>query len=170
MKRVVVDTNVAVVANGASDPQTERAASQNCRLKAVERLLEAVRHDCVFVDLEGEIEREYRRHLSPRGQPGVGDQFYLHVLNSSPGRVERIPLPRRADGEFAALPQALAASRFDPSDRKFAALAKAARASVINAVDSDWIEHAQTLRRVAIRVENICGCERRAWFESSERP
>ena len=56
-----------------------------CRLAAVEFLQEVLVRGCVVLDLAGEIEAEYHRYLSPRGQPGVGDRFYLEVLNSAPG-------------------------------------------------------------------------------------
>ncbi|MGO9431005.1 hypothetical protein [Rhodoblastus sp.] len=80
-----------------------------------------------MLDQAGEIQAEYRRYLNPRGQPGVGDRFYLEVLNSAPKRIERVELPKRDDGEFLDLPQALIDVNFDPSDRKFAALAKRKR-------------------------------------------
>jgi len=169
MKRVVIDTNVAIVANGNPDPNNRTQHSLKCRLAAVERLKRAPESECVFLDLEGEIEREYRRHLNPSGQLGVGDQFYLRVLHSAPRRVERVALSRRSDGEYEALPQILIDAGFDPSDRKFAALAKKTGARVLNAVDSDWIEHAETLRHASILVENVCGCESSAWFEPASR-
>ena len=61
---------------------------------------------CVVLDLAGDIEGEYHRYLSPRGQPGVGDRFYLEVLNSAPGRIERVDLPKNEVGEFEDFPQA----------------------------------------------------------------
>jgi hypothetical protein len=166
MKPCVVDTNVPIVANGSPDSDTAKQPTIDCRLKAVEFLRIAINFRCVLLDVEGEIQDEYRRYLQARGQPGVGDQFYRHVLNSAPGRVERRTLPRRADGEYADLPQALIDCKFDTSDRKFAALAKRENAEVANATDSDWIEHAATLASTAIVVQNLCGCEKSKWFEA----
>jgi hypothetical protein len=118
----------------------------------------------VLLDAEGEIQSEYRRYLNPRGAPGVGDRFYQEVLHSSPRLVERIVLARRDDNEYADLPQALVDAGFDPSDRKFAALAYKEGVSVFNATDTDWIEHADTLLRSGIQVNNICGCNTDLWF------
>jgi hypothetical protein len=71
--------------NGRRDPEdAERDPSPMCRLAAVEFLQEVLARGWVVLDLAGEIEAEYRRYPSPRGQPGVGDRFYLEVLNSAP--------------------------------------------------------------------------------------
>jgi hypothetical protein len=102
--------------------------------------------------------------LNPRGQPGVGDRFYLEVINSTPHKVERVALPRRADGEYLDLPQPLIDAGFDPSDLKFAALARREGVPVYNAVDSDWINHSQILVAEQIAVEHLCGCDPADWF------
>jgi hypothetical protein len=88
----------------------------------------------------------------------------MEVINSSPDRVERVDLPRRPDGEYLDLPQSLVDSGFDPNDRKFAALARRESVPVYNAVDSDWINHSQTLAAEQIEVENLCGCDPTSWF------
>jgi hypothetical protein len=76
MSRCVVDTNVPIVANGSADPNDARPPSVACRIAAVTFLQELVKAGTVLLDLEGLIQEEYRRYLSPRGQPGVGDRFY----------------------------------------------------------------------------------------------
>ncbi|SRR6266851_3589785 len=81
MTRFTVDTNVPIVANGSPDPKDQAySPSPRCRLAAVEFLQDLLRRGCVILDLAGEIQTEYHRYLSPRGQPGVGDRFYLAVL------------------------------------------------------------------------------------------
>jgi hypothetical protein len=165
MRRWVVDTNVPIVANGRPDPADPRPPSLACREAAIDFLQAVLRDGRILLDANGDVEAEYHRYLSPRGQPGVGDRFYLEVINSAPRRVERTELPRRPDGEYAHLPQALIDAGFDPSDRKFAALAKRARATVANAVDSDWLDHRPTLQREGIRLHFVCGCTIAEWFE-----
>jgi hypothetical protein len=118
----------------------------------------------VLLDLEGQIQDEYHRHLNPNGAPGVGDRFYLAVLQSAPKSIERVSLPRRLDGEFADMPQSLIEAGFDPSDRKFAALANKEEVPVYNATDSDWLNHADTLTAAGIEVYNLCGCDATLWF------
>lgn len=164
MSRCVVDTNVAIVANGRPDPDDPRPPSIPCRKAAVTFLSELVKKGTVLIDVEGAIQQEYRRHLNPRGAPGVGDRFYLEVLHSSPKLVQRVDLPKRPDGEYENLPQALIDACFDPSDRKFAALAHKEGVAVHNATDSDWLEHALVLSVERIRVVNLCGCDAQLWF------
>lgn len=167
MSRCVVDTNVAIVANGEPNPADQRQPSIYCRKMAVTFLSELVKNGTILLDVEGAIQTEYRRYLNPRGAPGVGDRFYQEVLRSSPTLVERVSLPQRPDGEYAHLPQALIDVGFDPSDRKFAALANMEGVPMHHAVDSDWIEHSVTLAAEGIQVDSLCGCDSTLWFAVS---
>jgi hypothetical protein len=85
----VVDTNVAVIANGR-----DTHASDGCRLLAIDLLSNLVERERVVIDEAGAVLAEYARHLHPRGQPGVGDWFYRHVLdnqgNPSPHFSQRV--------------------------------------------------------------------------------
>lgn len=164
MSRCVVDTNVAIVANGRPDRKDPRPPSVDCQRSAVTFLMDLLNNSTVLLDLEGAIQAEYRHCLNPHGQPGVGDRFYQVILHSSPDRVERVELPKRPDGEYADLPQALIDRGFDPSDRKFAALAKREDVPVYNATDSDWLNDAATLAAEGIAVEQLCGCDKAGWF------
>lgn len=83
MNRCVIDTNVPIVANPPW-PNDNCPPSLDCRRAAVIFLQETLKSRKVLVDLAGEIQAEYRRHLNPRGQPGVGDRFYHQVLMSAP--------------------------------------------------------------------------------------
>lgn len=171
MKPLVIDTNVPIVANGGERSSRQRQSdaspvpSEACREAAILRLSKAIKAELILLDCEGKIQDEYRRYLNPSGQPGVGDRFYLHVLNSAPGRVERRNLELASNGEYLHLPESLVAGGFDPSDRKFAALAKQENGVVINATDSDWLLHAQELSHSRVEVQNICGCDKTTWFQ-----
>lgn len=158
MKRVV-DTNVAVVANGRAGH-----ASLSCRQAAVEFLSALVSRGRVVLDLQGVIQEEYRRYLSPSGQPGVGDRFFQVILQSAPSRVERIELARDEVGAFVDFPTDPRLETFDPDDRKFVAAARKAAVPVANAVDSDWLDHLAALNRNGIVVEFVCGADRATWF------
>jgi len=162
----VVDTNVAIVANGpkAGEP---RPPSPRCRKATINFLstLRKSRDRKVFLDQAGRIEEEYRRYLNPRGQPGVGDRFYMEIIRSAPKKIERVDLPQRADGEYVDLPQPLIDKGFDPSDRKFAALARRQNVPVVNATDSDWLNHGKTLAAEGIVVEQVCGGVIEEWFD-----
>jgi hypothetical protein len=168
MKRYVVDTNVPIVANGRFASDDSDQPSVACRKAAVKFLRSVLASGKILIDLAGEIRAEYRRHLNPSGQPGVGDRFYQAILLSAPQRIERVSLPKGDDGEFVDLPQALIDASFDPSDRKFAALAKREQVPVANATDSDWLDHRVMLSENEIRVEFLCGCDRSRWFTRAE--
>ena len=164
--RRVVDTNVPIVANGRPDPSRgARPPSIDCRLAAITLLETLLARGRIVVDLGGDIQREYHRRLNPSGQPGVGDRFYLAVINSGQ-RIERVPLARHADGTYADFPDEPALATFDKSDRKFAALARRETVPVANATDPDWLEHRACLRAHGIEVDFICGCNPKAWFET----
>ena len=165
MRRCTVDTNVPIVANGRPDTSHGgKVATVDCQIAAIEFLQSVMKTGLVLLDVDGAIQAEYHRHLHPRGQPGVGDRFYLEILNSAPGRVERSELPKREDGEYAHLPQALIDTNFDPNDRKFAALAAKEGIPVINTTDSDWLNHRAILSDVGVQVEFLCGCDETKWF------
>lgn len=164
MSRCVVDTNVAIVANGRPDPSDLRPPSINCRIASVSLLVRIVKDGRALLDLEGEIQAEYRRHLNPSGAPGVGDRFYQEVLRSAPNLVERISLGIRPDGEYADLPQPIIDAGFDPSDRKFVALACKENVPLFISTDTDYIEHEAVLAGSGVRVEYLCGCEVDTWF------
>lgn len=163
--RFVIDTNVPIVANGRPDPSGGSARpSTECQLAAIGLLEELLDRGQAVVDLEGEILEEYRRYLNPSGQPGVGDRFFQAILQR--GRVERVPLPRDDDGEYADFPRDPELATFDRTDRKFAALARREQVPVANATDSDWLDHREALARHGIEVHFVCGCDRNRWFAS----
>lgn len=164
--RCTVDTNVPIVANGRPDPKDRSPPpSVECRLKAVTHLRQVLEHATILLDSAGEIQKEYRRHLNPSGQPNVGDRFYLAVINSAPGRVERVDLPQTASGEYEDFPVDPALKRFDRSDRKFAALSRREQVSVLTATDSDWSDHRVALQANGVRIDFVCGCDSGKWFE-----
>ena len=99
---------------------------------------------------------EYAKHLSYAGNPGVGDMFfkYLHDNQYGQKNIELVTITPIDDENlgFAELPE----NNFDPSDRKFLATAVAARAKVVNATDSDWVEQQELMNQLNITVEQLC--------------
>lgn len=69
----VVDTNVPVFANRRDEG--DRPVAPACQEATIEFLVEILRRNKVVVDEAGKVQAEYRRHLNPSGQPGVGDRF-----------------------------------------------------------------------------------------------
>lgn len=165
MTRVVVDTNVPIVANGRPDPSNGgRAPSIGCRLAAIEFLEETLASRRVVLDIAGDIQAEYRRYLHAKGQPGVGDRFYQQLLMSAPARVERLDLPHEPTGEYVDFPKDIKLLTFDPSDRKFVAMARRANAPIANATDTDWLHHKDALNANGVTIQFICGCDNHDWF------
>lgn len=165
MIRCAVDTNVPIVANGRDErPGAKGMPTIKCRAAAVAFLQKVLHEGVVLLDIEGAILREYKKYLNPSGQPGVGDRFYLEILNSKPGIVQRVDLPKRPDGEYIDLHQPVIDDGFDRGDWKFAALAKRENAPVINCVDSDWLIHAKVLTATGIVVKFLCGGDNTKWF------
>ena len=99
---------------------------------------------------------EYEGYCSYSGAPGVGDMFFkfLHDHQYSETSVIRIPIQQTHDREsgFANLPS----NDFDPDDRKFLAVAEAGSGRVVNAVDSDWSEHAAFIDSLGVCVIELC--------------
>ena len=151
MTAFVVDTNVAIAANGR-----ETHADNRCQLACVEKLESVVAQDVVAIDDGRAILAEYGTYLRPAGMPGTGDMFYKHILNflHQSDRVRMVTVTPSEDlgRGFEELPE----NAFDPSDRKFLAVAVVANAVVLNATDSDWDEHEALMDKLGVEVSQLC--------------
>lgn len=158
MRPLVVDTNIAIAANGqAACPQASPACVRAC-ISAVNEFM-ADRKKLVL-DERWRIIGEYRHKLSASGQPGIGDRFLKWVLTNhqNTDRCERVPIHEAGSPEeFSEIPVELSAI-FDPSDRKFLAVALAHpdRPPILQAVDSKWWGWRQALAKHGVRVEFLC--------------
>ena len=159
MTNFVVDTNLAVVANGEAS-----TVSVDCRLSAVSALERVIDRGRVILDRGGDIQDEYRRHLRPSGQPGVGDRFY-HVVLTVGHKVRYIDLPRH-DSErlYVDFPADSTLKKFHRKDRKFAAASRKAKVPVLCCVDSDWVHHKTNLEKHGVKITFVCGSDMTAWF------
>jgi len=110
------------------------------------------------------MQKEYRRYLNPKGQPGVGDRFYQSILQR-PDKIERFDLDKNAAGEYIDLLAAIVGAGFDPDDRKFAAMSVKEGVPVVNATDSDWAKNRALLEASGIQIRFLCGCAPAAWYE-----
>ncbi len=159
MMKVIVDTNVPLVANGAA-PQ----ASARCAAMCAQRLNAICTQDILVLDDCWYIINEYKHQLHSSGQPGFGDAFLKWVLTNwaNPLRCELIHLTLQDDGQpgcdFVEYPQAPTLADFDPSDRKFVAVAMEhpEHPPILNAADSDWWYHREALARHGVQVEFLC--------------
>lgn len=147
----VVDTNVTVVANGRNIH-----ADEQCQLACIERLESLTENKVIAIDERGEILKEYARHLSFSGHPGVGDKFFKYIVDYQHryDRIRMVEVTPSDDDQrgFEELP----ANCFDHSDRKFLAVAVVANAVVLNATDSDWSQQSSLMDSLDVKVDQIC--------------
>lgn len=155
-KPQVIDTNVPIVANrlqGESIQCANNCAQALVRLRAIGLLL---------LDNGGRILAEYRRHLSLAGQPGVGDAF-IKWVHDNVGRVELVrlvvltPMAAGSD-EYVEFPNNPDLVGFDPSDRKFVAVAigHGGNPPILNATDRDWWDYREALQEAGVTVQFLC--------------
>ncbi len=152
MTMFVVDTNVAIVANGGEATH----ADMRCQLNCTERLEILVKAEVVALDGAQAMLMEYAQHLSFSGRPGVGDMFFKHVFDNQyqDERVRLITITECEDANrgYEELPR----NKFDPSDRKFLAVAVVSGAVVLNATDSDWGEEQRLMNKLKVEIEQLC--------------
>jgi len=149
----LVDTNVAVVANGKSD-QADDSLTEAC----IDALLDVTRRGGLVLDDGDRIFEEYRKNLSLSGQPGTGDVFmrWVHDNRYSAAWCElrTITCLDGAEQTFREFPASPALADFDPSDRKFVAVANAGRKKhpILQAVDFKWWRWKDALANAGIKV------------------
>ena len=153
---VVVDTNVAVVANRDS-----QQASPNCENACINRLERIIRgEDKLVLDDKRKILGEYMQNLRSTGEPGAGDRFLLWVLRNQYGRCDLVPITpiNNSETEFQEFPTDPALDGFDPDDRKFIAVALThpEKPPILQAVDSQWWGFRNAFHRNGVTVEFIC--------------
>ena len=157
MKTFVVDTNVPVVANGAADH-----APPDCVLACLDCIEKVKKRGIVLLDSAQLILKEYMNNLSLSGQPGAGDAFlrWVWINQANPLYCEIIPItPNPLDeNDFEEFPDDPNLGGFDPSDRKFVAIAISSgkNPQVLNAVDTDWWNFRRALRQHGVRVKFLC--------------
>ena len=158
--KFVIDTNVAVAANGR-----DTHANLACQLACV-RFLQAVASERsshqIVVDQHGLILGEYKSHLYFKGQPGVGDMFFKYLHDHWYGDVKvRIVAITPVDDDTRGFDE-LPANQLDPSDRKFVATALSAGAEIVNSLDTDWHRQRMFVAGLNVVVRQLCpehGCD-----------
>jgi hypothetical protein len=152
----VVDTNVAVTANGS------QSASRPCVDTSARALQRIMSDGHLFIDQAGQIVQEYRQNLDAKGQPGPGDAFLKWVLTHEWGgaRITRVPLTAsEADPrQFDELPAPIDGVRYDPSDCKFLAVSAAhpEHPPILQATDSKWWGWRKSLSKSDITIHFLC--------------
>jgi len=155
--KVVVDTNVPVVANGRSEQ-----ASPQCVKNCAVRLRQLTTKGKLILDDGWLILKEYKANLRYSGQPGVGDAFFKWVLTNhcNPKLCEQVAItPRNSERtNFEEFPSDPELEDFDPEDRKFVAVAAVHpdRPPILQAVDAKWWQMKEPLSKAGIAVDFLC--------------
>lgn len=156
--RRVVDTNVAITANRATEPELPPELI-DCVSACVEAIISITSGGGLVLDAGDEIFNEYRRNLSLSGQPGQGDIFMKWVHDNRHSLPIENLVPITPIGEsYKEFPNHQELKDFDLSDRKFIAVANAhpARPSILEATDSKWWGWKDALENAGIRVDFLC--------------
>lgn len=156
MMAVIVDTNVAVVANGQSSQ-----ASPNCVDTCINRVERIIRgEEELVLDNRWIILSEYMRNLRSSGEPGAGDRLLLWLLRNKDTQCALVSITPidGSENEFEEFPDDPALDGFDPADREFIAVACAhlERPPILQAVDSKWLNFHNAFRQNGVTVEFIC--------------
>ena len=157
MKAVVVDTNVLIVANEASDQ-----AGPDHVIACVKALEKARLQSIIAIDSGNRIFEEYFRQVSHSGQPGMGDAFakWLFENQGHPKHCERVNITPKIDDpeNFQEFPDDPDLAAFDRSDRKFVAVVIASQNNpkVLNATDSDWWIFRNPLKKYGVVITFLC--------------
>jgi hypothetical protein len=160
-KKCIVDTNVPLVANKALDPDSIPDELKDCVVACIEALEHVTKTpDCLVLDAGDEIYREYTNKLSRSGQPGMGDMFmkWVHDNRWALAEGNRVAITKIAQNIYEEFPEHDDLNNFDPSDRKFVAVANAhpAHPPILNAADSDWWISRNALKQAGIAVVFLC--------------
>ena len=158
-KKYLVDTNVPINTNLATNPDPGSDVPDECVLACVEAIDHVVKQGDLVLDSADEIFTEYRNHLSLSGQPGVGDGF-MKWVNDNRWKfpdTDRVAITKNGDS-YDKFPDHDGLTQFDKSDRKFIAVANAhpAKPPVLQATDSKWWGWKDALEEVGITVRFLC--------------
>lgn len=155
----LLDTNVPKTANLATQPDPDSDISDACVLACIEAVEHVVKKRGLIIDDGEEIFDEYRKNLSLKGQPGVGDSFmkWVHDNRWSLPSSHRVSITRNGDS-YNEFPMHKDLHDFDISDRKFVAVANAhaEKPPILQAIDSKWWGWKATLAELGITVQFLC--------------
>ena len=158
--KCVVDTNVPILANLATQPDPGSDFPDTCVEACVDAVEHVVRTRGLILDDGDEIYDEYIGNLAPWSrQPGVGDIFmkWVHDRRGSFKASQRVPITRRGES-YEEFPPHAGLENFDRSDRKFVAVSNAhpEKPPILQATDSKWWGWKEALEECGIEVEFLC--------------
>lgn len=168
----VVDTNVPIVANLLQKPDDSNCIDSKCILECIKYIKHVTTTQALVIDEGNCIFNEYMKHLTI-GEPGVGNTFMKWVMNSRhclPAN-QNVRITEIAQNEFEEFPKDPRLADFDPSDKKFVAVAIACseNPSILQATDCKWIKWAPSLKEKGIEVKFLCPDYVKANYEKKSK-
>jgi hypothetical protein len=158
-KKCLIDTNVPTTANLANSSGRIPPDLIHCVSACVQAIDHVVKKGGLVLDDGDEIFDEYRRHLSLKGQPGIGDLFmkWVHDNRWKFPDADRVVITKKGDS-YNEFPSHEDLRNFDNSDRKFVAVANAHpdQPEILQATDSKWWGWKDALAKVGITVSFMC--------------
>ena len=158
-EKCIVDTNVPKNASMSLDPDKVPTDLGDCVIACIEAIEHVMKKQALVIDDGDEIFDEYRKQLSLKGQPGVGDRFmkWVHDNRWQLPDSNRVTITKNGEtyNEFPAHDDL---HDFDNSDRKFVAVANAhpSKPPILQATDSKWWGWKDALREVGVSVDFLC--------------
>jgi hypothetical protein len=154
----IVDTNVVIAANGEDLLDEEQYC---CIVPCIEFLEHVTKGRCRLVLDEGyEIIREYQHKFDMNKQKGFGVAFIKWAWDNcrNTSKIVLVPITPSKDS-YTEFPQHAGLADFDPSDRKFVAVANAypnrKKPVIAQAMDSKWHKWEKALLEVGISVHFV---------------
>lgn len=159
MTAYVVDTNVINVAN-----RSHQDVSPECVIACVVRLTELMKSGVLVLDDQNRILLEYQKKTSPRAGKGVGDLFVQWALRHQcqSERIHQVTITEHSPERYYEFPADTGLeSKFDPSDRKFAAVAHAHsdKPAILQASDCKWLDWWPALKVCGVEIDFLCGSD-----------
>lgn len=162
----VVDTNVIAVANRRHD-----GVSPACVANCAQALLKIKNEGKIALDDARKILSEYHGYAKPKNaQPEPGDAFMKWLLQNiaNKDRCDLITITDHAQRGFESFPDDDRLNEFDPSDRKFVAVAAAhpGRPPILQAADCKWLNWVAALLDHNIAVTLVCDADIRRFHQN----
>ena len=157
--KCVVDTNVPILANLATQPDPGSDFPDTCVEACVDAVMHVMQTHGLILDAGNEIYDEYLDSLGLSGQPSIGYVFmkWVHDYQWHLDASQRVSITRNGDS-YDEFPPHGGLDDFDRSDRKFVAVSNAHpdKPPILQATDSKWWGWKEALKECGIEVTFLC--------------